>query len=181
MNFLQFCAGEHKQISSNSTERNHLSSHLSPLTSEVVGAPQMTLQQHLPSLPCLLQPSGNHQTPFPSITWCYLPISSSVFLSLLLPQTLWGLFMPCQKILRCGHTICVSVSLPWLGDHHALQLHSGFFYEPPRSSHVLCRKCSDVSYSISSQGLWSFSRFLVLRSISHRHKGRRIWWASALA
>ena len=49
-------------------------------------------------------------------------------------------------------TIWVSVSLPWLGDHHALQLHSGFCCEPPRSSHGLCRKCSEVSYSISSQG-----------------------------
>ena len=62
--------------------------------------------------------------------------------------------------------------LPWLGDHHALQLHSGFCWEPPRSSHGLCRKCSEVSYSISSQGLESFSRFLLSRSSSHRHKGR---------
>ena len=29
---------------------------------------------------------------------------------------------PCTRILRCGHTIFLSVSLPWLGDHHALQL-----------------------------------------------------------
>ena len=62
--------------------------------------------------------------------------------------------------------------LTWLGDHHALQLHSGFFCEPPRSSHGLCRKCSEVSYSISSQGLVSFSRFLLSRSSCHRHKGR---------
>ena len=59
-----------------------------------------------------------------------------------------------------------------LGDHHALQLHSGFCCEPPRSSHGLCRKCSEVSYSISSQGLESFSRFLLSVSSSHRHKGR---------
>ena len=62
----------------------HVSPHLSPLTSEVVGAPQMTLQQYLSTLPCLPLPSGNLQTPFPSIPWCYLPISSSVFLSFLL-------------------------------------------------------------------------------------------------
>ena len=36
----------------------------------------------------------------------------------------------------------------------------------------LCRKFSDVSYSISSQGLGSVSRFLLSRSSSHRHKGR---------
>ena len=34
------------------------------------------------------------------------------------------------------------------------------------------RKCSEVSYSISSQGLGSFSRFLLSRSSFHRHKGR---------
>ena len=57
------------------------------------------------------------------------------------------------------------------GDQHALQLHSGFCCKPPGSSHSLCRKCSEVSYSISSQGLGSFSRFLLSRSSSHRNKG----------
>ena len=61
-----------------------ISSHLSPLTLEVVGAHQMTLQQYLSILLCLSLPSGNLQTPFPPIPWCYLPISSSVFLSFLL-------------------------------------------------------------------------------------------------
>ena len=152
---------------------DYKSSHFSPLTLEVVGAPQMTLQQYLSILPCLPLPSRNLQTPFPSIPWCYLPISSSVFLSfLLLSLSLAELSSPCQRILRCGQTIWVSVSLPWLGDHHALQLLSGFCCEPPRSSHGLCRKCSEVSYSISSQGLGSFSQFLLSRSSSHRHKGR---------
>ena len=41
---------------------------------------------------------------------------------------------------------------------------------PPRSSHGLCRKCSEVSYSISSQGLGSISLFLLSRSSSHRYK-----------
>ena len=44
--------------------------------------------------------------------------------------------------------------------------HSGFCCESPRSSHGLCRKCSEVSYSISSQGLGSFSRFLSASSSS---------------
>ena len=144
------------------------SSHLSPLTSEVVWAPQMMLQQYLSTLPL---PSGHLQTPFPSIPWCYLPISSSVFLSLLLSLSLAELSSPCPRILRCGHYIWVSVSLPWLGDHHALQLHSGFCCEPPRSSHGPCRKCSEVFYRISSQGFWSFALFLLSRSSSHRHKG----------
>ena len=73
--------------------------------------------------------------------------------------------------LRCGHTVSVSVSLPWLRDPHALQLHSGFCCGPPLSSHGTCRKCSEVSYSISSQGLGSFSRFLLSRS-TLRNKGR---------
>ena len=48
-------------------------------------------------------------------------VSSSVFLSFLLfslPPA--ELSLPCWSILRCGHTIRISVSLPWLGDHHAL-------------------------------------------------------------
>ena len=44
-----------------------ISSHLSPLTSEVVGATQMTLQQYLSTLPCLPLPSRNLQIPFPFI------------------------------------------------------------------------------------------------------------------
>ena len=86
--------------------------HLSPLILEVVGEPQITLQQYLSTLPCLPLPSGNLQTPFPSIPWCYLPISSSVFLSFLLlslPSHSAELSSPCQRILRCGHTIWVSV------------------------------------------------------------------------
>ena len=83
-----------------------VSSHLSPLTLDVVGAPQMTLKQYLSILPCLPLPTGNLQTPFPSIPRCYLPISSSVFLSfLLLSLSLAELSSPCQRILRCGHTI----------------------------------------------------------------------------
>ena len=136
-------------------------------------APQMLLQQHFSTLPCLLLPSGNLQTPFPSIPWCYLLIYSSFFLSfLLLSLSPAELSSPCPRILRCGHTIWASFSLPWLGDHHALQLHSGFCCKPPRSSHGLCRKYSEVSYNISSQGFGSFSRFLLSRSSSHRHKRR---------
>ena len=150
-----------------------ISSHLSPLTLEVVGAPPMALQQYISILPCLPLPSGNLQTRFPSIPWCYLPISSSVFLSfLLLSLSPAELSSPCQRILRCGHTIWVAVSLPWLIDHFALIFHTGFCCEPPCSSHGLCRKWSEISYSISFQGLGSFSWFLLSRSSSHRHKGR---------
>ena len=145
-----------------------ISSHLIPLISEVVGAPQMTLQQYLSTLPCLPLPSGNLQT--------FLMFSSHLFFCL--PLLLAPFTVPCRIVfampenLRCGHTIWVSFSLPWLGDHRALELHSGFCCKPPRSSHGLCRRCSEVSYSISSQGLGSFSRFLLSRSSSHRHKGR---------
>ena len=55
------------------------------------------------------------------IPWCYIPISSSVFLSfLLLSLSLAKLSSPCPRILRCGQTFWVSFSLPWLGDHHVL-------------------------------------------------------------
>ena len=68
--------------------------HLSPLTSEVVGAPQMALQQYLSTISYLPLPTGNLHTPFQSISWCYLPISSSVFLSFLI------LHCPLQSRLR---------------------------------------------------------------------------------
>ena len=78
----------------------------------------------------------------------------SVFFSvLLLSLSPAELFSQCQRILRCGHTVWVSVPLPWLGNHHVLRLHSGFCCEPPRLPHCLCRKCSESSYSISSQSL----------------------------
>ena len=102
----------------------------------------------------------------------YIPVhsvmlSSHVFfcLPLLLTPSLSPeeLSSPCQRILRCCHTIWFSVSSLWLGVHYALQLHSGFCCELPRSSHALCRKCSEVSCSISSQGLRSFSRVLLSR------------------
>ena len=132
-------SGTHKEVFEDNLG---ILSHLSPLTLKVVRAPQMTLQQYLFTLPCLPLPSRNLQTPFPKIPWCYLPISSSGFLSyLLLSLSPAELSSPCQRILRCGHTIWVSVSLPWLGNRHALQLHFG---ESPRSSHGLCRKCSDL-------------------------------------
>ena len=141
------------------------------------GRKTLTHPSIFPPFPVFRCPQGiskPHSRP-----WCYLPISPSVFLSFLfLSLSPAELSSPCQRILRCGHTIRVSVSLPWLGDH-AHQLHSGFCCEPPRSSHGLCRKCSEVSYIISSQGLGSFSRFLLSRSSSHRHKGRWIRWASA--
>ena len=95
----------------------------STLTLAVVGAPQMTLQQYLSTFPCPPLPPGNLLTPFLSIIWCYLPISSSVFLSfLLLSLSPAELSSPCQSILRCGHTVWVSVSSPWFGGHHALHV-----------------------------------------------------------
>ena len=39
-----------------------------------------------------------------------------------------------------------------------------------------CRKCSEVSYSISYKWLGSFFRVLLSRSSSHRRKGRWIRW-----
>ena len=99
-------------------------------------------------------------------------VLSSVFLSLLfLSLSPAELPSPCQRILGCGHTFCVSVSSPWSGDPNAFKLHSGLCCEPPRSSHGLCRKHSDVSYCISSQELESFSRVLLSMSSSHSHKG----------
>ena len=122
-----------------SDDSSHLISHLSPLTLEVVGAPQMTFQQYISILPCLPLPSGNLQTTFPSTPWYYLAISSSVFLSfVLLLLSHAELSSPCQRILRCGHTIWVSVSLPWLGSSSCT----------PIAFWILLRTSSFVTWSL---------------------------------
>ena len=120
--------------------------HLSLLTSVVVGAPQMTLQQYISTL---VLSSAALRESLNTMSAHSLMLSSHLFFCLpLLHLSLSPaeLSSPCRKI--CGHTIWVSVSYPWLGDHHVLQLHFGLCCEPPRSSDGLCRKCSKVSYSI---------------------------------
>ena len=149
------------------------SSHLSPLTWEVVGAPQMTLQQYLSTFPCLLLPSGNLQTPFLHVIFPFL-LSSSPSCSFHCP------LQNCLHHARGSWDVAI-LSVPWLGDLHALSYMRRFCCESPHSSHGLCMKHSEVSYSISSQGFGSFSRFLLSRSSSHRHKGRWIRWASTSA
>ena len=112
--------------------------HISPLTMEVVRAPQITLQPFHPSRSSAAFMES--PTPFPSIPWCYLPISS-VFLSLLLSLS------PAElRILRCGHTIFTMVRRS-----SCTPIAFWMCCKPPRSSHGLCRKCSEVCYSISSR------------------------------
>ena len=134
-----------------------ISSHLNPLTLTVIGAPQMTLKQYLSTIPCLPLPWGNLQTLAHSLV-----LSSHLFFCLslfLAPFSVpYRIVFAMPEDLVMLLYIWVSVSSPWLGGHHALQLNSWFCCEPPRSSHGLCRKCSEVSYSISSQRLGSFSR-----------------------
>ena len=121
-----------------------------------------------PSLPSAAPRESPNPIPIHS-----LMLSSHLFFCL--PLLLAPFTFPCRIVFAMPEDleIWVSVSLPWLGDHHALRLHSWFCCEPPRSSHDLCRKCSEVSYSISSQGLGFFSLFLLSRSSSHRHKKGR--------
>ena len=60
-----------------------------------------TIPFHLSLSSAALRESPN------SIPWCYLHISSSVFLSfLILSLSPAELSSPYQRILRCGHTIC---------------------------------------------------------------------------
>ena len=99
-------------------------------------------------------------------------ISSDLFFSL--PLLLAPFTAPCRTVFAMPEDLEMwpyhlsFCFLPWLGDHHALQLHSGFCCEPPRSSHGLCRKYSEVSYSISSQGLLSISAVKVQLSQAER-------------
>ena len=152
-----------------------ISSHLSTLTLKRVGAPQMTLQQYLSTLPCLPLPSGNLQTPFPSIPGYYLPLLLFLFT------------VPLQICLRPAKE-------SWDWPHHLSFCFSTMVRRSsctPTALWILLRtssfvtwslrKCSEISYNISYQGLGFLSRFLLSRSSSHRHKGWSIRWASASA
>ena len=126
-----------------------ISSHLSTLTSAVIGAPQMTLQQYLSTLPCSLLKgiSKPHSHPFLDVIFPSLLLSSSPSCSF---------HCPLQNCLRHAQGSEFPFFLPRLGDHHTLQLHSGFCCKPALSSHGLCRKYAEVSYRISTQGLGYF-------------------------
>ena len=87
-----------------------------PLTTRVVGAPQMSSQAVASIFPCSPQPSGTWQTQGLSIPWCYLPTSSSVclvFFPLSLCLARW--FWPDLMNRNHDHTTAVCVSLRWSG------------------------------------------------------------------
>ena len=67
------------EIKNRRHNKDPISSHLCPLSSEVVGAPQMTLQQYFHTRSCLPLPSGNIQTPIPVHSWM---LSSHLFFCL---------------------------------------------------------------------------------------------------
>ena len=115
-------------------------------------SPEMALQQYLSTLLCLPLPSRNLQT-FLSILW-----SSHLFFCLSLLLTPFTI--PCRIVFTTPKDLEIwlyhlsFLFLPMLGDSQRLQLHSRFCCDLPCSSHGLCRKCSEVSCSISiSKGL----------------------------
>ena len=157
----------------------YISSRFSPFTSEIVGAPQVTWQQYLSALTFFRCPQEI------SIPIHSLKLSSHLFF--------------CLRLLLAPFTVPCRIVFAMPEDLEMWPYHLSFHFftvvrrssctptvfefccEPPRSSHGLFRKCSEVSYSISSQGLGSFSRFLLSRSSSHWPKERWIRWASASA
>ena len=68
-----------------------------------------------------LSPAALRESPNPIPVYS-LMLSSHLFFCL--PLLLAPFTVTCRIVLRCGHTIWVSFSLPWLGDYHAFQLHS---------------------------------------------------------
>ena len=158
----------------------HLLSYLSPLTSVIVGALRIVTFPTFPVFHCPQGISKLYSCPFLDVTFPSLHLASSPSCSFHCP--LQNCFRHARGFWDAAWSYHPSFfSLPRLGNHHALQLHSGFCCEPSRSSHGLFRKCSDVSYSISSQGFGSFSRVLLSKSSCHKHKGGWIKWASASA
>ena len=87
-----------------------------PLTTRIIGAPQMILQPVSSILQCSPLPSGTWQTPGLSIPWRCLPTSSSVclvFFPLSLCLARW--FWPDLMNGRHEYTTAVCVSLRWSG------------------------------------------------------------------
>ena len=113
---------------------SHISlSHLIyPLTTRVVGAPQMILHPVSTDFLCPPLPSGTWRTPGQSIPWCCLPTSSSVclvFFPLSLCLARW--FWPDLINGRHDHTTADSISLRWSG-LRVVQLPSGSWHGLPR-------------------------------------------------
>ena len=106
---------------------------INPLTTRVVGAPQMILQPVFSIFSCSPLPSGTCRTPGLSIPWCCLPTSSFVrlvFFSLSLCLARW--FWPDLMNGRHDHTTAVCVSLRSSGDLHVVQLPAGSWHGLPR-------------------------------------------------
>ena len=86
----------------------------------------------------------------------FLMLSSHLFFCL--PLVLVPFTVPCRIVFAMPedlemwsyHLSFHFFTMVW---RSSFKLHSGFCCKPPSSSHGLCRKCLEVSYSISSQGL----------------------------
>ena len=91
---------------------------INPLTTRVVGAPQMILQPVFSIFPCPPLPSGTCRTPGLSIPWCCLPTSSFVRLVFFFPFSLClaRRFWPDLMNGKHDHTTAVCVSLRSSGD-----------------------------------------------------------------
>ena len=165
-----------------SLSRPHIS--LIPLTLTVVGAPQMMVQQYLSHLsvsPVVLReyPKSipDHSLMLSSHIFFCLPLLRAPFtdpcrIVFAIPEDLemWPYHLSFRFSTMVRRSSCTPIAF-WI----LLQT------KDPCSSHGLCRKWSEVSYSISSQWIGSFSRVLLSRSSFHRHKGMRIRCESASA
>ena len=96
---------------------------INPLTTRVVGAPQMILQPVFSIFPCSPPSAGTCRTPGLSIPWCCLPTSSFVRL----------VFFPLSLCLaRWFYTTAVCVFLRSSGDLHVVLLPAGSWHGLPR-------------------------------------------------
>ena len=99
-----------------------------PLTTRVVGAPQMILQLVSSIFLCYPLPSRTWQTQGLSISWCCLPTSSAclVFFPLSLCLARW--FWPDLMNGRHVHTTAVYISLQWSGSLRVVWLPAGSWH-----------------------------------------------------
>ena len=84
-----------------------------------------------------------------------LMLSSHFFLCLLL---FLAPLKNCLRHARGSWNVVIPSEFLFLHHSYEIIMYSGFCCKPPHSSHGLCRKYSEVSYSISSQGLGSSFR-----------------------
>ena len=97
----------------------HLSSHLSSLTLEVVGTPQMTLQQYLSILPCLPLPTGKPHSRrfldviFPSLLLAHFTVLCRIVFAMPQDLEMWPYHLSFRFFTMVRRSSCTPIAV-WI-------------------------------------------------------------------